>query len=187
VKFNKICVIGLGYIGLPTASMFSTAGVDTVGVDVNEDIIRILSNGGLHIQECGLNAVVDQAFSSGKLTVSIRPEEADAFIIAVPTPFYSDKKADMRCVVAATESILPYLRKDNLVILESTSPPNTTIDLVQPILARSGLVPGEDFLLGYSPERVLPGQILRELVENARVIGGINTESAQAGTCTVPS
>ena len=107
--------------------------------------------------------------------------EADAFIIAVPTPFYDDKRADMRAVTSATEMILPVLRKGNLVVLESTSPPRTTIDLVAPILERNGLKAGVDFHLCYSPERVLPGQILRELVENARVMGGVVPASAEAG------
>lgn len=181
MNFNKICVVGLGYIGLPTASMFATAGIKVLGVDVNQDIVEILSKGGLHIHEPGLKTVVDRAFAMGNLTIKNCPEEADAFIIAVPTPFYDNKKADMRYVVSATESILPYLRKGNLVILESTSPPNTTAGLVQSILTQSGLLPGKDFLLAYSPERVLPGQIFRELVENTRVIGGITSESAEAG------
>jgi len=181
MKFNKICVIGLGYIGLPTASMFAASGIKVIGVDVNQEIIRTLSVGGLHIHEPGLKTIVDQAFSSGNMSVSLQPEEADAFIIAVPTPFYDNKKADMRFVTAATESILPYLRKGNLVILESTSPPQTTNELVKPILEKTGLSAGTDFLLCYSPERVLPGQILKELVENTRVIGGIKSQSAEAG------
>src|SRR5690606_34623481 len=118
---------------------------------------------------------------SGSLRVCLQPETADAFIIAVPTPFYEDKKADMRAVASAAEMIVPHLCKGNLVILESTSPPKTTTDLVRPILERSGLTAGEDFLLAYSPERVLPGKILAELTENARVIGGINPASAEAG------
>jgi UDP-N-acetyl-D-mannosaminuronic acid dehydrogenase len=181
MKINKICVLGLGYIGLPTAGMFAASGINVIGVDVNEEIIQTLSNGGLHIHEPGLKEIVEQAFSLGNLSVSTCPEEADAFIIAVPTPFFGDKKADMRFVASAAESILPYLRKGNLVILESTSPPKTTIDVVQPILMKSGLAPGDDFDLCYSPERVLPGQILRELIENSRVIGGITSQSAQAG------
>ncbi|MBU2610324.1 MAG: nucleotide sugar dehydrogenase, partial [Chloroflexi bacterium] len=144
-----------------------------------------------HIHEPGLRTLVEAAVKSGKLTVSEKPEEADAFIIAVPTPFYEDqfgeyngqeyKLADMRAVTSASEAILPYLRKGNLVVLESTSPPRITVDLVAPILERSGLKAGVDFHLVYSPERVLPGQILRELIENARVIGGITPASAQAG------
>ncbi len=191
MKFQKICVLGLGYIGLPTASTFATHGIQVLGVDVNPQILTILKNGGLHIHEPGLRTLVEAALKSGKLTISDKPEPADAFLIAVPTPFYSDrsgeyndepyKLADMRAVTSATEAIVPYLQKGNLVVLESTSPPRTTIDLVQPILERSGLKAGRDFHLAYSPERVLPGQILRELIENARVIGGVTPESAQAG------
>jgi UDP-N-acetyl-D-mannosaminuronic acid dehydrogenase len=191
VKFNKICVMGLGYIGLPTASTFAVNGIQVVGVDVNPHVLETLRRGELHIQEPGLRTAVEAAVKSGNLRVSEKPEEADAFIIAVPTPFYEDKfgeyngqkykLADMRAVASATEAIVPYLRKGSLVVLESTSPPRTTVDLVAPILEKSGLKAGADFLLAYSPERVLPGQILRELIENARVIGGTTPEAAQAG------
>jgi len=191
VNFQKICVLGLGYIGLPTASTFATHGIQVIGVDVNRRVIETLNNGGIHIHEPGLRTIVEAALKSGKLTVSPQPEEADAFLIAVPTPFYLDqtgeyndetyKLADMRAVTSATEAIVPYLRKGNLVVLESTSPPRTTVDLIKPILERSGLKAGSDFHLAYSPERVLPGQILRELIENARVIGGVTPESARAG------
>jgi UDP-N-acetyl-D-mannosaminuronic acid dehydrogenase len=191
MKFNKICIIGLGYIGLPTASTFAVNGVQVVGVDINPKIIEALKKGEIIIHEPGLGEVVAQAIHSGNLTATARPEEADAFIIAVPTPFkdhkYGEfegrkyKLADMDAVITATESIVPVLRKGNLIVLESTSPPRTTIDLVAPILERSGLKAGTDFFLCYSPERVLPGQILRELIENARVIGGVTPESARAG------
>ncbi len=122
-----------------------------------------------------------EAIKTGFLTFSRKVSAADAFIIAVPTPFKEGKLADMKFVVSAAESILPHLNKGNLVVLESTSPPRTTVDLVAPILERSGLKAGVDFFLVYSPERVLPGQILQELINNARVIGGINRESAEAG------
>ncbi len=181
MKFEKVCILGLGYIGLPTASMFATHGVRVLGVDVNQKIIDTLRAGGIHIHEPGLGEVVEKAVRSGNLTVATAPQPSDAFVIAVPTPFYDDKKADMRAVISATEAIVPHLRKGNLVVLESTSPPRTTVDLVMPILERSGLKAGTDFYLAYSPERVLPGQILRELIENARVIGGITPASAQAG------
>ncbi len=191
MKFDKICILGLGYIGLPTASVFATRGVHVLGVDVNPKVIETLRTGKAHIHETGLNEVLTQALQSGNLTVATSPEPADAFIIAVPTPFYEHdfgqyngqtyKKADMRAVISATEAIVPHLRKGNLVVLESTSPPRTTVDLVVPILEKSGLKAGADFHVAYSPERVLPGQILRELIENARVIGGLTPESAQAG------
>ena len=191
MKFQKICVIGLGYIGLPTASTFASHGVNVLGVDINQHIIETLNKGEIHIHEPGLRDAVTNAIATGNFKAATQPEEADAFIIAVPTPFQDGKfgeyngvtykLADMRAVVSAAESILPFLKKGNLVVLESTSPPRTTVDLITPILARSGLVAGRDFHLAYSPERVLPGQILRELIENARVIGGVTPESAEAG------
>ncbi len=181
MKFQKICVIGLGYIGLPTASTFATYGIQVVGVDVNAQVVNGLQNGHLHIYEPGLRTLVQAALHSGNLTVCEKPEPADAFVIAVPTPFYDDKRADMRAVVSAAEAVAQVLQRGNLVVLESTSPPRTTVDTLVPILERSGLNAGEDFYLAYSPERVLPGQILRELIENARVIGGINPASAEAG------
>lgn len=181
MKFEKVCVFGLGYIGLPTASTFATHGLQVVGVDVNPEVVQTLRNGGLHIQEPGLRTLVQAALRSGNLVISDQPREADAFIIAVPTPFFDDKKADLRAVSAAAQAIVPLLRKGNLVVLESTSPPLTTLQVVAPILESSGLRRGEDFHLAYVPERVLPGQILRELIENARVIGGIDRASAEAG------
>ena len=191
MNFQKICVLGLGYIGLPTASTFATNGLRVIGVDVNPQVVNTLKNGQIHIHEPGLRTLVEAAVKSGNLTVSPTPEEADAFLIAVPTPFLENqyeeyegrkyKLADMRAVISAAEAIVPCLRKGNLVVLESTSPPRTTLDLVAPILERSGLRAGSDFFLCYSPERVLPGQILRELIENARVIGGVTPESARAG------
>src|SRR5512137_2642047 len=191
MKFNKICVLGLGYIGLPTASTFAANGLKVIGVDIDMRIVETLRKGEIHIHEPGLRTVVEAAVKSGHLRVETSPEEADAFIIAVPTPFYQDrtgnyngetyKLADMRAVTSAAEAIVPHLRKGNLVVLESTSPPRTTVDLIVPILERSGLKTGADFYLAYTPERVLPGQILRELIENDRVIGGIDPASAEAG------
>jgi len=181
MEFRKICVLGLGYIGLPTASTFATHGLEVVGVDVNPKVVQTLRNGGLHIHEPGLRTLVQAALGSGNLVISEKPELADAFVIAVPTPFYENKRADMSYVVEAAEAILPCLSPGCLVVLESTSPPRTTCEVVAPILERSGKRAGRDFYLAYSPERVLPGQILRELIENDRVIGGVNRVSAQAG------
>jgi len=181
VNFKKICVLGLGYIGLPTASTFATSGVKVIGVDVNQKVVNSLQNGEVHIYEPGLRTLVQAAVQSGNLVISDHPEQSDAFIIAVPTPFYDEKKADLTYVKSAAESIVPFLSKGNLVVLESTSPPRTTIDILIPILEKSGLQAGEDFYVAYSPERVLPGQILRELIENARVIGGIDEQSALVG------
>jgi UDP-N-acetyl-D-mannosaminuronic acid dehydrogenase len=179
--FQKVCVLGLGYIGLPTASTFATHGLEVIGVDVNPQVLETLKTGGLHIHEPGLRTLVRAALGSGKLVVSEHPEPADAFIIAVPTPFHPDKRADMSYVVSAAKAIAPVLRRGNLVMLESTSPPGATLNLAAPILDRSGLKAGLDYYLAYTPERVLPGQILRELLENARVIGGVDRASAEAG------
>ncbi|MCC7117126.1 MAG: nucleotide sugar dehydrogenase [Anaerolineales bacterium] len=191
MKFNKLCVIGLGYIGLPTASTFAIHGLDVVGVDINPSVIATLNQGQIHIHEPGVQEAFSQAVRVGKFRAANQPEAADAFIIAVPTPFKSEalgedngtqyKLADLHAVTSAAEALIPYLRKGNLVILESTSPPRTTADVVAPILEKSGLKAGVDFFLCYSPERVLPGQIMKELIENARVVGGVTPESAQAG------
>lgn len=191
MNFQNICVIGLGYIGLPTASTFAARGRNVLGVDINGAVVSTLKRGDIHIHEPGLREEFQSALATKRLSFAAAPAPADAFIISVPTPFYEGelgeangvkfKKADMRAVIAAAKSIVPHLRKGNLVVLESTSPPRTTVDLVRPILERSGLSAGRDFHLAYSPERVLPGQILRELIENARVIGGVTPESAQAG------
>ena len=181
MSYKTLCVVGLGYIGLPTASTFATHGLRVVGVDINPEIVQKLNQGEVHLFEPGLRTLVQAAVQSGNLVVRSQPEPADAFIIAVPTPFKEDKRADLDFVTAAAEAIVPHLKSGNLVILESTSPPRTTVDVVAPILEKSGLKAGQDFDLAYSPERVLPGQILRELIENARVIGGITPASAQAG------
>ncbi len=181
MEFQTICVMGLGYIGLPTAATFASHGIKVIGVDANLKVVESLQKGHVHIYEPGLRELVAESLQSGNLIIRSQPEPADAFIIAVPTPFYDDKKADMRFVRSAAEEIEPFLQKGNLVVLESTSPPLTTRDIVAPILERSGLTVGEDFYLTYSPERVLPGKILVELIENARVIGGIDLASAEVG------
>ena len=133
----------------------------------------------IHIKEPGLKTIVQAAINSGNFRASLSPEPSDVFIIAVPTPITEDKKADMSYVVNAAEMIVPYLKADNLVILESTSPPLTTEGLLVPILERSGLKAGEQFFVAHCPERVIPGRMLKELIENARVIGGINQRSAE--------
>ena len=145
MTISSLCVLGLGYIGLPTASTFAIHGLKVIGVDTNPEIVNGLK-GKIHIFEPGLQELVHNAIESGNLSIRSHPETSDAFIIAVPTPFKEEKKADLDYVISAAESIVPYLRKGNLVILESTSPPRTTVDIVGPILEKSGLKAGVGFL-----------------------------------------
>ena len=181
VEFVSLCVLGLGYIGLPTASTFATNGLQVTGVDANQHVLEVLRGGEVHIHEPGLRTLVQAALRSGNLQIAPEPPPADAFIIAVPTPVTPDRRADLHYVKEAARSVSRVLRRGNLVVLESTSPPRTTVDQLAPILEESRLKAGEDFYLAYTPERVLPGQILRELIENARVVGGVNRASAEAG------
>lgn len=176
---KKICVMGLGYTGLPTAAMFATHGYEIIGVDVNAEVITAINQGRTIIEEPYLDIMVRDAVTSGNLVARTKPDRADVFIIAVPTPIKPDKTADLSYVKAATKSILPFLQKGNIVILESTSPTGTVENIVLPILARSGLSVGEDLYVAYCPERVLPGCIINEIVENNRIIGGINQKSAE--------
>jgi UDP-N-acetyl-D-mannosaminuronic acid dehydrogenase len=177
---KKLCIMGLGYIGLPTASMFATQGFEVIGVDVNEQVITTMENGNIHIDEPGLEIIALAALKSKRLKVQIKPEAADVFIICVPTPIDEEtKSANLSYVKSAAENILPYLKSGNLVILESTSPPLTTKNLLVPILEKSGLLVGEELFVAYCPERVLPGKILTELVKNDRIIGGFNEKSAK--------
>ena len=177
---KKLCVLGLGYIGLPTATMFAGRGFQVLGVDVDAHVLSVLKAGGVHIEEPGLTGMVQEAISSGHLEIESEPRPADVFIITVPTPITPEKGADLSFVRAAAGAIVPYLRSGNLVVLESTSPPGTTTGAVRSILEDSGLKAGSDFLLAYSPEWVMPGRILAEMVNNPRVIGGIDAASAQA-------
>ncbi|MEB3196887.1 MAG: nucleotide sugar dehydrogenase [Candidatus Sericytochromatia bacterium] len=174
IKFEHICVLGLGYIGLPTASLFATNGFRVTGVDTNPRVVETVNRGEVHIEEPGLNTLVHAATQSGRLVATSEVPEADVYIIAVPTPIAADKRPDLSAVEAAARAIAPRLRPHNLVILESTSPPGTSVGLVWPILAQSGLEPGKTVHLAHCPERVLPGQILFELLENSRVVGGFS-------------
>ncbi len=181
---KTVCVLGLGYIGLPTASLLATKGFQVTGVDVAQKVVDTINSGEIHIVEPDLDILVKSAVNSGNLTASVEPVEADIFIIAVPTPFVADqtettKKPDLTYVKTACSAIAPFLRKGNLVILESTSPPGTTDEIVAEILAEAGLDVGEDIFVAHCPERVLPGRILIELVENDRVVGGINKASTE--------
>lgn len=177
---NKICVVGLGYIGLPTAAMLANHGSEVLGVDINSNIVQALNRGEILIEEPGLQEFVQQAVIRGSLRASVMPETADAFIIAVPTPITEGNKADLTYVESAVYSILPYLSIGNIVIVESTISPRTIEDIVCPILKKTGMSLGDELYVAHCPERVLPGQILHELVYNNRIIGGINGASSEA-------
>lgn len=174
----KLCVIGLGYIGLPTAVMFAKHDTEVHGVDISEETIQKLVTGKIHIEEPGLEEMLGDVIKSQKISFGLKPKQADAFIISVPTPINFDKSANLEYVKEATRSIVPYIKKGDLIILESTVPPKTIEDVVLPILKESQLNVYEDLYVSHSPERVLPGRLLHELVHNDRIVGGINTESA---------
>ena len=177
---KKVCILGMGYIGLPTACMLANNGYEVVGVDVDNDIINKLNNGKPHIEEPDLEEIFLKAINTGKLKVSGNVEKSDIYIIAVPTPLNKNNKADLTYVISAAEMIKDFVNVGSLVILESTSPPGTTRNLVGNIISkRTGLVAGKDFYLAFCPERVLPGKIIFELVNNKRVVGGINEKSAE--------
>lgn len=177
--YKNICVVGLGYIGLPTASLLGTKGYKVLGVDVSPKVVETINQGRIHIVEPDLDILVKSAVQSGNLSAALEPAEADVFIIAVPTPFTDGKKPDLTYVEKATRSICSVLRPGNLVILESTSPVGTTDEVVARILSEHGHAVGSDIFVAHCPERVLPGRILVELVENDRVVGGINEASTQ--------
>ena len=179
---KSICVVGLGYIGLPTAVMFANHGHQVHGVDVNEKAISMIQNKQLHIEENGLQERLNSAIDAGTLTVSTKPIKADVFIIAVPSPIKADKTADLEYVRQATASTVPFLEQGNLVILESTVPPRTVEDVMMPELIKSNLEIGTELFVSHSPERVIPGKVFQELVSNDRIIGGINEESARQTT-----
>jgi UDP-N-acetyl-D-mannosaminuronic acid dehydrogenase len=186
--FDRICMIGLGYIGLPTAAMFASRNVQVLGVDVSEEVVDTINRGKIHIVEPDLDTVVKNTVASGLLKAALAPEEADAFLIAVPTPFKGDEHApDLGFIEAAANSIAPVLKSGDLVVLESTSPVGTTEDLARWLeRARPDLsVPqtaGEasDVRIAYCPERVLPGKVMQELLINDRIIGGITPACSEA-------
>ena len=173
-KNIKICVIGLGYIGLPTASLLGTKGFQVHGVDVSKHVVDTINEGKIHIVEPDLDIMVKSAVNVGNLKAGLEPVEADIFIIAVPTPFKGDYQPDLSYVESATQMISPFVKPGNLVILESTSPVGTTDEVVGRILKENGHDTEKDVFVAHCPERVLPGRILVELVENDRIVGGIN-------------
>ena len=172
---KKICVIGLGYIGLPTAALLANRGYEIHGVDVVQSTVDTINKGEIHIVEPELDTFVKSAVNSGKLKADTKPVEADIFIIAVPTPFHEGFIPNIDYVVSATKSIAPYVKEGNIVILESTSPVGTT-DKVAEVLKEEG-IDISNIYISHCPERVLPGKIMRELVENDRIVGGTTAEA----------
>jgi len=179
-SYRKICVVGLGYIGLPLACTLAKLKYKVYGVDIKEEVVSLLKLGKSHIEEKGLPSLLQQVINSNNLEVKIKPVHADCYIITVPTPNLESKNADLSFIKNALKSIIPFLKKGNLIILESTVPPGTTVDFVLPILSNAGFNVGVDIYLAYSPERILPGNMLHELVHNPRTVGGINTASTKA-------
>lgn len=167
----------MGYIGLPTAVFLATNGYRVVGVDINQSLVDQINRGECY-PEPGLEELLQRALAGGSLRASVQVEKADVFIVAVPTPKLADGQADLSFVRAAGESIASVLEKGNLVVLESTSPPRTTEEVLRPVLQeRSGLRAGTDFYLAHCPEKVLPGQIVQEMQHNDRIVGGIDSRS----------
>lgn len=179
----KLCTIGLGYIGLPTSIMFAKHGVDVVGVDIRPDVVDSLNAGKIHIEEPGLQEALNEVLEMKKFRVSLTPEKSDAFIIAVPTPNHNDqyKSCDLSYVLSAVNTVIPYLEKGNVLIVESTIGPRSMDDEVKPLVEKAGFEVGKDIFLVHCPERVLPGQILHELIYNNRIVGGITPACTEAG------
>ena len=172
----KACFMGLGYIGLPTAIIAARHGVDILGVDINPKVVEKTNAGQLHIVEPGMQELLEDVVAKGKLRASTSPEAADAFFIVVPTPFKGDHEPDVSYVENATRMVLPHLKKGDLYVIESTSPVGTTEMMADIIYSEHPELKGEIYI-AYCPERVLPGNVIYELVHNDRVIGGIDEAS----------
>ncbi len=176
---KQVCVIGLGYIGLPTAAVLASRGYQVHGVEVNPKAVEIINSGKAHVIEPDLDILVQAAVQTGRLKAHGEPAESDVYMLCVPTPVDEERGPDLTYVKSATQTMCPFLKKGNLVILESTSPPGTTEMIAEIVEQETGLTP-DDVHFAHAPERVLPGKILREVVENDRIIGGINSASTAA-------
>ena len=183
-----VSVIGLGYVGLPTAAVLASKGVKVVGVDVNQNIVDIINQGNIHIIEPELDILVHKAIKDNYLTAVVKPEKADVFMVSVPTPFKNNHKPNLSYIKSAAKAIAIVLEKGNLVILESTSPVGTTEKMIEwmqgerPDLSFPKFGDDKfkaDIAVSYCPERVLPGQVVREIIENDRIIGGVTTQCAE--------
>jgi UDP-N-acetyl-D-mannosaminuronic acid dehydrogenase len=176
---STLALVGLGYVGLPTALMLASNGWDVVGVDTSGPVIDAVNAGSVPFLEVGFPELLATAVSNGRLSAQREMPPADVFIVAVPTPINADKSSDVSAVESVCRHIAPLLAKRNLVIVESTVPPLATREIVVPLLEAGGLAAGSDFFVAYCPERVLPGDIMREIVENDRIVGGITPESTE--------
>jgi UDP-N-acetyl-D-mannosaminuronic acid dehydrogenase len=185
-EIKAVSVIGMGYIGLPTCAIFASRGLDVIGIDLNSAVVEKVNRGEIHIVEPDLDGLIQKVVANGKLKAFTHPQAADAFIIAVPTPITSDNKPDISFVLDAARSIAGVLKRGDLIVLESTSPVGTTRHMtallgdLRPDL-KFPLMHGEeaDILVAYSPERVLPGKVLIELINNDRSIGGLSAHSSR--------
>ncbi len=176
-QHRKICVIGLGYIGLPTAALLANRGYQVHGVDVVKHVVDTINKGEIHIIEPDLDAFVHSAVHSGQLKADTKPVPSEVFMIAVPTPFHEDQSPNIDYVIAATKAIAKVVKPGDAIILESTSPVGTT-EMVKTTLDEAGIDTSTLFI-AYCPERVLPGQVMKELIENDRIVGGLNQESTE--------
>jgi len=174
----KAVFMGLGYIGLPTAAVAASVGIQTIGVDVNPDVVNTINQGKIHIIEPELDKLVKSVVEKGHLRASLKPEFADAFFIVVPTPFKQNHRADISYVESATRAVIPFLKVGNLFVIESTSPVMTTEKMAKVIFKERPELKDKIYI-AYCPERVLPGNVLYELEHNDRVIGGINPKSSE--------
>lgn len=172
------CFIGLGYIGLPTAIIAAKYGINVLGVDINPIVVEKTNKGQLHIVEPGLSDLLQEVVAKGALRASITPEVSDAYFVVVPTPFKGDHEPDISYVTQATKSVLPLLKEGDLYVIESTSPVGTTEEMAELIFAERPELRDKIFI-AYCPERVLPGNVIYELVHNDRVIGGVTPESTE--------
>ena len=172
----KACFMGLGYIGLPTAIIAAKHNIQIIGVDINPKVVEMTNKGLLHIIEPGMQDLLQEVISSGQLQASVNPEVSDAYFIVVPTPFKGNHEPDISYVESATRTIIPYLKEGDLYVIESTSPVGTTEKMAKLIFdLRPELI--DKIYIAYCPERVLPGNVIYELVHNDRGIGGINEAS----------
>ena len=177
----EVVTIGLGYIGLPTSALIASHGTNVLGVDINQKVVDTINQGKIHIVEPDLDAIVSKAVSNGFFKASTKPSSAKVYLIVVPTPFKGNHEPDVSFVEAATKGIIPLLKKGDLYIIESTSPIGTTEKMQKLIFALRPELEGT-IHIAYCPERVLPGNVMHELVENDRVIGGVDEASTQKAT-----